>query len=315
MRVVSAEEIDRTLDMPGLVEALSRAFRAGASVPLRHHHTLPRGDKGTATLLLMPAWSAPDSPSPVIGTKIVTVFPDNAARALPSVMGSYLLMDGASGLPLAVMDGARLTLWRTAAASALAARHLARPDAARLLVMGAGALCPFLVKAHSAERRLSDIAIWNHRPERAAEAAAALAGQGFPARAVTDAALAAREADIISCATLSQEPILMGEWLRPGVHVDLVGAYNLSMREADDRALTRARRFVDTSAALTEGGDIAIAIRDGLLTQDMVEADLFALCRGEKPGRSSDDDITLFKSVGTALEDLAAAQLVLSRLR
>lgn len=314
MRLVTAAEIDGALDEAALADALEEAFRGDAETPQRHHHAIARPD-GDATLLLMPAWSGSAAAGSVIGTKIVTVFPGNHARFLPSVMGSYLLMDGTSGEPLAVMDGARLTLWRTAAASAMAARHLARKDASAMLMVGAGALCPFMVRAHMAGHGLKDIAIWNHNPARAEVMAQKLAGEGLPVRAIHDLERAVAGADIISCATLSTKPVLRGEWLRPGVHLDLVGAFNLAMREVDDEALFRASVYVDTPAALTEGGDVAVAIMAGAYAASSVKGDLFGLARGEVAGRRDPAEITLFKSVGTAVEDLAAAQLVWQRLK
>jgi ornithine cyclodeaminase len=213
------------------------------------------------------------------------------------------------------MDGSRLTVWRTAAASALAARALARRDAARMVMVGAGALAPFLIRAHAAERPLADIALWNHRPERAREMARDLAAQGLPVRAVESLEAAVREADIVSCATLSVEPLVRGEWLRPGAHVDCVGAFKPTMRETDDSCIRRASLFCDTRAgALKEGGDLAIPVASGLIKPADVRADLFDLARGVHSGRTSEDEITLFKSVGTAIEDLAAAILVWNRL-
>ena len=308
MRVVSADEIDRALDVPTLIEALAEAFRGGSEAPERHHHAVARPG-GDATLLLMPAWDAG-----FLGVKVVSVYPGNAARDLPSVQGSYLLMDGDSGRPLAVLDGARLTLWRTAAASALAARHLARPDASRLLVVGAGALAPFLVRAHAAVRPLRRIAIWARRPEAAARLAADLAAEGRPAEAARDLACEVETADIVSCATLSREPIVRGDWLAPGAHLDLVGAYSLAMREADDRALRRAAVFVDTPACLHEGGDVAVAIRAGTFEAGAVRGDLADLVSGRVPGRTAAGEITLFKSIGASIEDLAAAVAVWRRI-
>jgi ornithine cyclodeaminase len=303
MRVVTAGEIDGALTFPALIAALDAAFRGDATVPVRHHHEIARED-GDATLLLMPAWTGADG---FLGVKVVSVFPGNGARGLASVLGTYLLMDGATGAPLAALDGTRLTLWRTAAASALAASRLARPDAARMAMVGAGALAPFLIRAHASVRPLAEVTLWNHRPEKARALAAELAAQGLPVRAVDDLEAAVREADLVSCATLSRAPIVRGAWLKPGAHLDLVGAFNLHMREADDAALQRAAVFVDTPAALKEGGDVALALKAGTIAETHVRGDLFDLCRGAIPGRESPDGVTLFKSVGTALEDLAAA--------
>jgi ornithine cyclodeaminase/alanine dehydrogenase-like protein (mu-crystallin family) len=316
MRVVSAGEIDAALKPSLLADALAAAFRGSLTAPKRHHHAIERA-AGDATLLLMPAWSAPHAGAaqPMMGVKVVTVFPDNSTRALPSVLGSYILMDGTSGQPLAVMDGTRLTLWRTAAASALAARHLAQADRRRMLMVGAGALCHFMIRAHAAEARLTDIAIWNHNPARAQAQVMALAGDGLPVRVAGDLATEARAADLITCATLSTSPLIKGDWLKPGCHVDLVGAFSMAMREADADALKSARLYVDTSAALSEGGDVAIGLRDNEILPGAIQGDLPGLCTGAAQGRGSPGEITLFKSIGAAIEDLAAAALVWSQLQ
>ena len=319
MRVVSAAELDALLDFPALVDALAAAFAGDFQSPPRHHHEIKRAGAMSATQLLMPAFTG-NAPGPgaFLGAKIVNVFPQNALLGLPAVLGAYLLQSGETGAPLALMDGTRLTHWRTAAASALAARLLAAPDASRLLMIGAGALAPFLVRAHASVRPLRQVTVWNHRREGAERLAAALAAELAPsgvAVAVTDdLARATRAANIISCATLSTAPLLRGEWLQPGTHVDLVGAFNLHMREADDAALAHARVFIDTEAALTEGGDVALAIQSGAIGAAHVEATLTDLCRrGLRKPRAA-GDITLFKSVGAAIEDLAAAMLVWDRL-
>jgi len=310
MRHFTAAEIDAALDFPSLIDALSESFRGGFHAPQRHHHEIERAGEPAATALLMPAWTAPGaSAGEYLGVKIVNVFPGNSARGLPAVLGLYVLQSGVTGAPLATMDGTRLTLWRTAAASALAARHLARSDAKSLLLVGAGAMAPFLARAHASQRRIERIAVWNHRPEGAHRLAQGLIAQGFRAHATGRLEEAVREADIISCATLSQTPLVAGAWLKAGQHLDLVGAFNMHMREADDAALKRARVFVDTAAAFEEGGDVALALKSGALARADVVADLAALVRGA-PGRGADEEITLFKSVGAAIEDLAAAMLV-----
>jgi ornithine cyclodeaminase len=255
----------------------------------------------------MPAWSGRVNAPGFVGVKVVTVYPDNARRSLPSVFGTYLLIDGATGEPLAAMDGTRLTLWRTAAASALAARHLARAEASRMVMVGAGALAPFLIRAHAGERSIRHVALWNHRPEKAEALAAELSREGLPVEATTDLEAAVRDADLVSCATLSASPLVRGVWLKPGAHLDLVGAFNLAMREADDEALRRASIYVDTAAARREGGDVALGLKGGAIADGDVKGDLADLCRGSVPGRSRPDEITLYKSVGTALADLAAA--------
>ncbi len=306
------DAVDRALPYPSLIEALREVFAAGIEAPVRHHHEIPRGGAEPATLLLMPAWR----PDREIGVKLVTVFPDNErVTGRPSVQAVYLLFDGRSGEPRALMDGTALTLRRTAAASALAARFLAREDASSLLVIGAGALAPHLVRAHAAVRPLRRITVWNRTAERARELAATLAGEGFEARAVEDRLAAIEEADIVSCATMSRTPLVPGERVRPGTHVDLVGAFRPDMRESDDALLRRAAVYLDTMAgALAEAGDILLAIASGALSRERIRGDLYGLCQGRVPGRRDAREITVFKSVGSAIEDLAAAALVAARL-
>jgi ornithine cyclodeaminase len=260
----------------------------------------------------MPAWHA--TAGGYAGVKIVSVVPGNAARGKPSVVGAYLLLDGDSGEPLAMLDGQALTAWRTAGASALAASYLARPDSRRMVMVGAGTLAPRLIEAHASVRPIEAVAIWNRNPERALVLASRLDRPGLRVTAVDDLAAAVAGADLVSAATMSRAPLVEGAWLAPGVHLDLVGAYNPGMREVDDAAVARASVYVDTRAgALAEAGDIVQAIAAGALDAGRIAGDLFDLCRRDRAWRRSADEITLFKSVGTAIEDLAAAVLVFER--
>lgn len=308
MRIIDEAELEAVLDDRGLVDCLREAFRQGAESPPRHHHAV--GGPGTdATLLLMPAWQ----PGRALGVKVVTVFPGNAARGLSAVQAAYLLLDAQTGSPRALMDGAALTRRRTAAASALAATYLARPDSSTLVMVGTGSLAPHLVGAHAAALPIREVRIWGRTPQKAAALAARLDRAGLRVTAADDLEAAVRGADVVSCATLSAEPLVRGGWLRPGAHVDLVGGFTPAMREADDDAVRRSRVFVDTPAALAEAGDVVQPIAHGLLRAEEV-TDLFDLVRGRRPGRQGDGEITLFKSVGAALEDLAAARLAFERL-
>jgi alanine dehydrogenase len=309
LRIVTAEEIDRALSYESLVEALAAAFRSDIETPARHTHFIPQPSGRDAKLLLMPAWT--QSGERLVGCKMVTVYPDNAKVGKPSVFGSYILLSGETGEPLAQIDGTALTAWRTACASALAARHLAREDASRLVMIGAGALAPHLVRAHRAVRPIKTVTLWNRTRSRAVRTAFALAAAGIETEVADDLAAAVREADIVSCATLSETPLVHGAWLKKGAHVDLVGAFTPKMREADDEAIRRARVYVDVRANAAKGsGDIAIPLRKRILRLKDIQGDLFELCRGKVKGRRRRDEITLFKSVGTAIEDLAAAMLV-----
>lgn len=310
MRLFGPSEVMAALDFTGTIETLRQMFRSGAETPVRHHHTVPVPGGPDATLLLMPAWQAGRH----IGVKVVTVFPGNAEKSLPSVMGAYFLIDARSGQPLALMDGPALTARRTAAASALAANYLARPDASRLLMVGTGALAPQLVEAHASVRPIKQVVIWGRSFDKAQRLAHRLSRRNLTVTATGDLADAVHGADIISCATLSKEPLIRGHWLKLGTHVDLVGGFTPDMREADDEVIRRARVFVDTRAgALKEAGDIVQPLKSGVLQEDDIAGDLFDLARGSRAGRRYYDQITLFKSVGSALEDLAAAQLAFNR--
>lgn len=312
MLVIDAARVGNVLTPTLMIEALREAFAAPIEVPVRHHHSIARGSDELATLLLMPAWYKSGG---YIGVKIATVFPLNAKRNAPSVEASYMLMSGETGTPVAVIDGRAITLWRTAAASALAASYLARPKAGHLLVVGAGALAPYLIKAHAAARPISEVEIWNRDVTKAEHLAAQLDGS-LKVRAAPDLEAAVRRADIVSAATLSTEPLIKGAWLRPGTHVDLVGGFTPKMREADDDCVRKASVFVDTRAgASKEAGDIVQPLQSGVITDKDIKGDLFDLCRGAHRGRAREDEITYFKSVGTAIEDLAAAVLVYTRVK
>ena len=314
MKIVTADDLNRLLTHGALIDALEQAFRADIEVPPRHVHMIPQPSGGEAKLLLMPAWT--NSGERLTGCKVVSVYPDNAKLGKPSVYGSYLLMSGDTGEALALIDGAALTAWRTAAASALAARYLARQDASHLVMVGAGALSPHLIRAHSAVRPIKRVTLWNRTRSRAVSTAFALHASGIEPLIADDLEAAVGTADIVSCATLSAAPVIRGAWLKKGAHVDLVGAFTPKMREADNEAVRRSRIFVDVRAgAAKASGDIAIPLKGKIIKLSSIEADLFELCRGKKKGRKRDSEITLFKSVGNAIEDLAAAMLVWRRLR
>jgi ornithine cyclodeaminase len=305
MKFIDAEEVARLSPYADIVEALRDAFRGGITTPVRHHHNLP----GDATLLLMPAWSAAFT-----GLKTVVVKPDNPAKGLPTVTASYLLIDNATGITVAIMDGTELTRRRTASASAVAASYLARADASSLAIIGAGALAEHFVKAHASVRPIKKVHIHSRTREKSEALAAALKDQGFAASVAGSAEEAVGLADIVSCVTTSTIPIVRGAWLRPGTHVDLAGAFTPTMRETDGDAVGRSRVYVDDrNGALAEAGDLIQARDEGRFDFARVQGDLSGLCRGSVEGRRSPDEITLFKSCGTAIEDLATAVLVYRR--
>lgn len=307
MHLFDAEATRRALPYPALIEALRARFAAGCEVPQRHVHSLPAADGTPAgTMLIMPAWV----PGGRLGIKTVHVFPGNAARGLPALHATYALFDAGTGVPLAQLDGSELTTRRTVAASALAASFLARGDARTLLVVGAGRLAREVPAAmRTARPGLATVRVWNHRFERAQALAREWRAQGLDAEAVADLEPAVRAADIVSCVTLSTAALVHGAWLAPGAHLDLVGGFTPQMRECDGQALRRARVWVDTPEALAKAGDLLQAAAEGDFDPAATQGTLGDLCAGRIDGRRDAGEITLFKSVGTALEDLAAAEL------
>jgi ornithine cyclodeaminase len=307
IRYVTAAEVHAALPYPVLVEALRAAFVTGAEAPVRSSYSVtPEGDR----LLLMPAWR----PGLDLGVKLVTVFARNPERGLASVSALYVLLDGATGHPRALIDGEALTLRRTAAASALASTFLSRPDSSCLLVVGTGALAPYLAAAHGAVRSLKKVLVWGRSTTRAETMARDLQGEGIPAEAVATLSAGLAKADIVTCATTAREPVVRGALVKPGTHVDLVGAFTRGMRECDDTLVVKAEVFVDTFAgALKEAEDLLQPIERGVIGRDHVRAELADLVCGRHEGRRAPAEVTLFKSVGTALEDLCAARLVFER--
>jgi ornithine cyclodeaminase len=306
---VAADQVRAALPYPALMDALRAAFAEAdqAQVPRRHAHPLP----GDATLLLMPAWRAQRQ----LGIKLVTVTPSNRERDLPTVHALYVLSDTDTGAPLAIIDGEALTLRRTAAVSALASRFLSRADSRSMLMVGTGRLAPEMVVAHCHSRDIERVMVWGRSECKAQETIERIKQAGLPDHVSIDTELvlaaACAGADIICCATTSTEPLLRAEWVKPGTHIDLVGGFRPNMREADDALMSTTALFVDTlEGALAEAGDLVQPIQAGLLQATDIRADLSALARASHPGRQSPEQITLFKSVGSALADLAAAGLV-----
>ena len=332
MQFIDAATTRRHLGMAPLIEALRAMFISGCEVPTRHTHRIQGVDgvdrgvgsaASSGTLLLMPAWR----PGALLGLKAVTIFPGNGSVGLPGLHSTYLLFDARTGAPLAQLDGNEITARRTAAASALAASFLARADASRLLVVGSGRVASLLAEAMRAVRPIAKVQVWNHRAASAQDLAQRLRNDGINARATDDLAHATAHADIISCATLSSNALIRGEWLRPGTHLDLIGSFTPQMREADAACFAACRVFVDTDEALAKSGDVLQAVAEGGFSAERLRGTLAGLCAGTCRGREGQGDEdgvggvggdggnsaaerTLFKSVGSALEDLAAAELV-----
>lgn len=320
MRFITAPEIEIALDQKSLIEALRRAFRMGASArpyqaPLRNRFYIENVHADPTILLNMPSWQVDGD----LGIKMVTVNTGNPAKGLPMVQGVYLFLDAGTGKVRGILEAEMITVKRTAAASALASSYLSRSDASRLLIVGAGALARHFIDAHRAVRPISDVLVWNRTPKRVEELVANYRLQedasALNSIGVTDDLEAAVSgADIVTCITASSEPVIFGDWVREGTHVDLVGAFSPDSRESDDALVQKARIFVDTrTGALAEAGDLIIPMNKGLITEDDVAADLFDLTQGERDGRRFYEQITLFKNCGSAIEDLVAARLAYQR--
>lgn len=302
---LEASFIEKHTSFDDLVGVLRKAFQnRRTETPMRHHHDFrnPKASKDS-TLLLMPSWN----PSEDLGVKVVTVSPENGKHMLPAIQGIYLYFDAHKGTLKAIMDAKSLTAKRTAAASALASDYLSVANASSLLMIGTGALSENLIRAHAAVRPIERVYVWGRSTEKAQAVCNAFASDHFEVHPVATLSEVISTVDIISCATLSEEPLVLGKDVRPGQHIDLVGAYKKNMREGDDALISKAHIFLDTyQGGLKESGDIVIPLQSGIISEADIKADLFELCTQKKIHRSP-EDITVFKSVGHALEDLAAA--------
>ena len=308
MKYFNQKEIEKALDYPSLINKLESTFSSTYEVPQRMHYDYNSGvGTDNSTLLLMPAWKN----ERYVGLKILTVSPYNAERGLATIQGMYVLMDATDGQVIAQFDAKSLTNLRTAASSALASKFLSRKNASSLLMVGTGALSPELIKAHCAIRPISNVMVWGRNHEKASGIVHSLSIDGVKIKAVHNIQDAIGEADIISTATSSRDPLIFGNQMLPGQHLDLVGAYKPTWREADDDAILNSTVFVDTrEGTLEESGELLIPIGKGLFGESKIKADLFELCKKENSGRLADKEITSFISVGYALEDLAAAELI-----
>jgi ornithine cyclodeaminase/alanine dehydrogenase-like protein (mu-crystallin family) len=304
MKTWNRDETREALPFDRLIPALAEMFRQGCTVPPRHVHTLPAAGAENS-VLIMPAWQ----PEGLLGIKTVNVFPANAGRGLPALHSLYALFDATTGEPLAMLDGDEITARRTAAASALAASRLAPARSKTLLVVGSGTVASLLPAAYRAAIPIERVLVWARRHDRAASLASRLVAEGFEAHAEANLQHAVAQADVVSCATLATRPLVRGAWLRPTSHLDLIGSFTPAMREADLRCFAGAWVYVDTAEALVKSGDLRAPIARGVLRTRDVAGDLAGLVRGDARPRGNFAGRTVFKSVGTALEDLAAASL------
>lgn len=311
MRIVTGAELRSVLPQRNLTERLRQAFRSGAQTSPPARLRIDTYGRNDADVRVEPVWTT----GKAFGVRVAGRFPDNADAGLSAGQGAFLLMDGRTGVPRAVVDGPALSRRRAAATSALAAGYLARNDAGRLLVVGAGPLALELIEAYTQTHPVKHVLIWARRPERARALAGRFHRPKFRIEPTDDLEGAVRGADIIACATAATQPLIRGEWLTPGAHLDLLGSISPDHREADDQCFQVARVFVETREGVTrDGGDVVQALSSGALREEDIAGDLFDLTRGERAGRRFYDQITLFKSVGTPLEDLTAAEIAVEQV-
>ena len=301
--VIDAEDLRRVLPMADAIDALEAAFSGPLpEAPLRSHVETRAG-----TLLLMPSVGEPG-----LGVKLVTLTPSNAERGLPFLHAIYVLFDGTTQSPLALLDGAALTGLRTAAVSGLATRFLARPEASHLIVFGAGVQARSHVEAMLVVRPIERVTVVSRSAPAAGALVDAVLARGLAARVGSPETVS--EADLVCTCTTSPEPVFDGRLLPGGAHVNAVGAYTPETRELDDETVRRARVVVETrQVALAEAGDLLIPMRAGVVAEDHVVADLAEVVAGA-PVRRGPTDVTVFKSVGVGFEDLVVARAAVDRM-
>jgi len=312
MRVIEASEVHQTMNFEELIPAIEQTFAGTHGMPQRNVFSLQEGSDHGDGFAVLPAWN-----SKAIGVKAFTYFPDNAPKGFDSLYSKILMFKRETGEPLALVDGSSVTYWRTAAVSALGSQYLSRKNASRLLVCGTGNLGSYMALAHATVRPITHIDIWGRSLEKAEKVAEQVRKQrpDINVVAITSLESATRQADIISCATGAGEPLILGEWVKPGTHTDFVGNHSPNRRECDSDLITKANVFVDSRLnVLSEAGELLIPIEEGVFSKDDVKAELAELARGQHNGRQTEAEITVFKTVGTALSDLAAACLVVEKL-
>ncbi len=302
--ILDGATVESLLNTKELLNAVHAGFLQGASAPPRLHYELG-GEDSDRFLLLMPAWN-----TEIVATKVVTAFP----QQVPSIAAQYLIFDARRGSLKAMLDGTALTPWRTAAVSALASSFLSRPNSRSLLILGTGAVARCMVRAHSWVRSFDEIFVWGRDPSRLHSFVDNARADGYPCQPVKDYRTVLSSVDIVSSATATVDPLVLGVDVRAGTHIDLVGSFRPTMRESDNDLIQTASKYADTKAGtVEEGGDYAIPINQGVMKKEDILGDLLELAAGRTMSRRADDEVTLFKSVGTAVADLSAGAFALHR--
>ncbi len=294
--------MNELIDYGELIDELGKGFQSNdIVVPLRNHYSL----SGSDILLTMPAWKEDGA----TGVKLVTVVPDNPSKDIPSINGLYIHFSKTSRIPQCILDAKALTNKRTAAASALASSYLSRKNSKKLLLIGTGALAPDLIRAHCSVRAIETVYVWGRNFEKACLIANQFSTEKITVEPILDLDDIIPQVDIISAATMARDPLIKGNLVSEGTHIDLVGSYKPDMREADDDLISRSEIYVDIlEGATKESGDIVIPLNRGLIKMQDIRGDLYHLCSTSEMKRTSDQSITFFKSVGYALEDLVGGE-------
>ncbi|WP_076414488.1 ornithine cyclodeaminase family protein [Shewanella sp. UCD-KL12] len=315
MQVIDAKTVHESLNFPRLISELKDTFSKPAGMPQRQVFNLDEGTSHSDAFAVLPSWN-----DKTIAVKAFTYFPSNPSKdcELESLYSKIMIFDRKTGVPQALVDGTSVTYWRTAAISALGSDFLARKDACKLLVFGTGRLASFMALAHASVRPINEISIWGRDPNKAQKVVETikLLKPNIKVTVCDDIERTVKQADIISCATGSPSPLFNSDWVQAGTHTDFVGNHNHDRRECDTKLVLKASVYVDSKVnVFAEAGEILIPISEGVYSTDSVIGELAQLCNGQIPGRRSDEEITLFKTVGTALADLVGAQLVYSQLK
>ncbi len=303
MKNITAHQIETLFSYQEFIPFLNDYLTQKIVVPQRNHF-----DIGDNSLLLMPAWS-----EKYCGVKIATAFPNNRKIGKPTIHAVYTLFDAKTGEPLLQVDGKILTNKRTAAASALASQYLSKKGSKNLLMVGNGALCPELIKAHATVRPINNVKIWGRNTDSANRVVEENNWRDLNVEISKNIETDFVWADIISCATSAINPIVFGKYITSGTHIDLVGSYKPNMREADDDLVIKSSIFIDNEAAKKECGDIFIPLKNKIINESSIKGVLADLAKEKIKGRNSEKEITLFKSVGFALEDLAGAEYLFKK--
>ena len=310
MQFFDQAAVARALPYPALIEALAAGLQQPIESPARSVYA-PNGDN--SAVLIMPAWKVQE----IMGVKLVSIWPGNSARGQSAVSAVYVLISCADGTPIAVLDGTELTLRRTAAAAALSARMLARKNSQTLAILGTGSLSVPMAVAHASVLDFKTILVWGRDGQKTQAVVDRLALQGITAHASSDLQATLAQADVVSAASTATEPFIRSDWVRPGTHLGLMGAFTPAMAEAEPALMPRAQVFADSrEAVLQKGGEVLQAIQQGLMAAADIQAELAELAaQPQRAWRVSDEAITVFKSVGFASLDLIAAELVFNAAR